>query len=54
MGTLVVRDSREMKKRTEELMTSFINGALQRRQIVFPVGEETVCLTPFITALVFI
>jgi hypothetical protein len=39
MTTLAVRDGREVKKRTKELMTSLINGALQRRQIVFPVDD---------------
>jgi hypothetical protein len=32
MTTLAIRDGREVKKRTKELMTSLINGALQRRQ----------------------
>jgi len=36
MTTLAVRDGREVRKRTKEFMTSLINGALQRRQIVFP------------------
>jgi len=39
MTTLAVRDGKEMRKRTKELMTSLINGALQRRQIVFSVDD---------------
>ena len=36
MTRLTVRDGKEIKKRTKELMTSLINGALQRKQIIFP------------------
>lgn len=36
MTTLAVRDGRDVKKRTKELMTSLINGALQRRTLAFP------------------
>ena len=36
MSQLSLRDGKEIKKRTKELMTSLINGALQRKQIVFP------------------
>ena len=36
MTRLAVRDGKEIKKRTKELMTSLINGALQRKQLIFP------------------
>ena len=36
MTRLAVRDGKEVKKRTKELMTSLINGALQRKQLIFP------------------
>ena len=36
MTRLTVRDGKEIKKRTKKLMTSLINGALQRKQIIFP------------------
>ena len=36
MTRLAVRDGKEIKKRTKELMTSLINGALQRKQVIFP------------------
>ena len=39
MTTLAVRDGREIRKRTKEYMTSLISGALQRRQVVFPVND---------------
>ena len=39
MTTLAVRDGKEVRKRTKEFMTSLINGALQRRQVVFPVED---------------
>jgi hypothetical protein len=39
MTTLAVRDGHEVKKRTKELMTSLINGALQRKQIIFPADD---------------
>ena len=39
MTTLAVRDGKEVRKRTKEFMTSLINGALQRRQIVFPAED---------------
>ncbi len=42
MTTLAVRDGREVKKRTKELMTSLINGALQRRQLVLPAEDAEV------------
>jgi len=42
MTTLAVRDGREVKKRTKELMTSLINGALQRRQFVLPAEDSEV------------
>jgi len=42
MTTLAVRDGREVKKRTKELMTSLINGALQRRQLVLPAEDSEV------------
>lgn len=39
MTTLAVRDGREVKKRTKELMTSLISGALQRRQMILPLDD---------------
>ena len=39
MTTLAVRDGKEVRKRTKEFMTSLINGALQRRRIVFPAED---------------
>lgn len=39
MTTLAVRDGREIKKRTKELMTSLINGSLQRRQMILPADD---------------
>lgn len=36
MTRMAVRDGKEIKKRTKELMTSLINGALQRKQVIFP------------------
>lgn len=39
MTTLAVRDGREVKKRTKELMTSLISGALQRRQMTLPADD---------------
>jgi hypothetical protein len=36
MTRLAVRDGKEIKKRTKELMTSLINGAMQHKQIIFP------------------
>ena len=39
MTRLAVRDGKEVRKRTKEFMTSLINGALQRRQAVFPVED---------------
>lgn len=36
MTRLATRDDKEIKKRTKELMTSIINGLLQRKQILFP------------------
>jgi hypothetical protein len=39
MTRLAVRDGREVKKRTKELMTSLINGALQRKQLVLPAED---------------
>ena len=39
MTRLAVRDGRDVKKRTKELMTSLINGAMQRKQIVFPAED---------------
>ena len=39
MTTLAVRDGKQVRKRTKEFMTSLINGALQRRQVVFPVED---------------
>ena len=48
MTRLAVRDGKEVKKRTKELMTSLINGALQRRQLVFP-AEDLEVEDQFIT-----
>ena len=39
MTTLAVWDGKQVRKRTKEFMTSLINGALQRRQVVFPVED---------------
>jgi hypothetical protein len=39
MTTLAVRDGHEVRKRTKEFMTSLIAGALQRRQLVFPIED---------------
>lgn len=39
MTTLAVRDGREVRKRTKELMTTLINGALQRRQLILPADD---------------
>ena len=39
MTLLAVRDGKEMRERTKEFMTSLINGALQRRQVVFPAED---------------
>lgn len=32
-------DGKEVKKRTKELMTSLINGAIQRKQLIFPAED---------------
>jgi hypothetical protein len=42
MTTLAVREGKEVKKRTKELMTSLINGALQRRGIVLPTDDSEI------------
>jgi hypothetical protein len=42
MTTLAIRDGREIRKRTKELMTSLINGALQRRQLILPAGDSEI------------
>lgn len=42
MTTLDIRDGREIRKRTKELMTTLINGALQRRQMVLPAEDSEV------------
>ena len=39
MTRLAVRDGKEVKKRTKELMTSLINGAMQRKQFIFPAED---------------
>lgn len=39
MTRLAVRDGRDVKKRTKELMTSLINGAMQRKQVDFPAED---------------
>ncbi|MHB1462033.1 MAG: terminase large subunit domain-containing protein [Armatimonadota bacterium] len=40
--SLSVRDGREMRKRTKELMTTLITGALQRRQLILPVNDPEI------------
>ena len=42
MTTLAIRDGREIRKRTKELMTSLISGALQRRQLILPADDSEV------------
>ena len=42
MTTLAIRDGQEVKKRTKELMSSLINGALQRRTLVFPADDSEI------------
>jgi hypothetical protein len=42
MTTLAIREGREVRKRTKELMTTLINGALQRRQIVLPITDSEI------------
>ncbi|MHB9036178.1 MAG: hypothetical protein ACYC64_05895 [Armatimonadota bacterium] len=42
MTTLDTRDGKEVKKRTKELMTTLISGALQRKQIVFPETDSEI------------
>lgn len=42
MTRLAVRDGKEIKKRTKELMTSLINSALQRKQLIFPVEDPEI------------
>ena len=42
MTTLAVRDGREVKKRTKELMTSLISGAFQRRELILPEGDQEI------------
>ena len=39
MTHLAVRDGQDIKKRTKELMTSLISGALQRKQLIFPADD---------------
>ncbi|MBT8339663.1 MAG: hypothetical protein KJP07_06595 [Desulfatitalea sp.] len=39
MTRLAVRDGKEVKKHTEGLMTSLINGAMQRKQFIFPAED---------------
>ncbi|MCL5104453.1 MAG: hypothetical protein M1133_10120, partial [Armatimonadetes bacterium] len=39
MTTLALRDGKEVRKRTKELMTWLISGALQRKQILFPEAD---------------
>ena len=36
MTSLAVSGGKEVRKRTKEFMTSLINGALQRREVVLP------------------
>lgn len=42
MTTLDVRDGREIRKRTKEMMTTLINGALLRRQLILPADDSEV------------
>jgi hypothetical protein len=42
MTTLAMRDGKEVRKRTKELMTTLITGALQRRQIAFPETDSEI------------
>ncbi|MHB9124562.1 MAG: terminase large subunit domain-containing protein [Armatimonadota bacterium] len=42
MTTLAVREGRDVRKRTKELMTSLINGALQKKQIVLPITDSEI------------
>lgn len=42
MTTLAVRDGREVKKRTKELMTSLISGAFQRRELILPASDQEI------------
>ena len=42
MTTLAVRDGREVKKRTKELMTSLISGAFQRRELILPADDQEI------------
>ena len=39
MTRITLRDGKEIKKRTKELMTSLINGSLQRKQLIFPTDD---------------
>lgn len=40
LTTLAIKDGRDIRKRTKELMTSLITGMLQRRQIYFPTDDR--------------
>jgi hypothetical protein len=40
--TIPLPDGGEGRKRTKELMTSLINGALQRRELLFPAEDRTI------------
>jgi len=42
MTALAVRDGREVRKRTKELMTTLINGALQKRQMILPADDSEI------------
>ncbi len=42
MTTLDIRDGKEVRKRTKELMTTLITGALQRRQIALPTDDSEI------------
>lgn len=42
MTTLDIREGRQIRKRTKELMTTLINGALQRRQLVLPADDSEI------------
>ena len=40
--SIYLDDGREVKKPTKEFMTSLINGALQRRELVLPITDQTI------------
>ncbi|MHB9038317.1 MAG: terminase large subunit domain-containing protein, partial [Armatimonadota bacterium] len=42
MTTLAMRDGKEVRKRTKEMMTWLINGALTRKQLQFPEADSEI------------